>query len=499
MISLDAALAWHATSNPTRAAICYEGESISYAELLARVELLGAFLTSKGVKRGDRIALLMKNSPAFVELAFAVSLIGAVFLPLNYRLSPDEVGYILDHAGVSIVFVDEELAPSYHFGIPFEVLNKAAQADSRRLSGSSDRAAITRHRAEPEDMFRLMYTSGTTDRPKGVIHTYANFFWKTIGQAIVLGLSSSNRLLVCGPLYHVGAFDLPGIGILLFGGCVYLHRDFNAVAVLDSIAQHRIDAIWMAPAMVGRVLEQPLDGRDLTSLRYCVGGGERTPEARITQFARVFPHARYVDSYGLTETCSGDTFMPPGYELEKLGSVGTPTPNVTISIRDESGAPLPVGCEGEICIAGPKVTSGYWRDPERTQASFFGNSLRTGDIGRLDAQGFLWLTDRRKDMIISGGENVASSEIERVIFLLPQIEDVAVVGIPDDRWGERPVATVVVRDGMALSFDMLVAHCAAHLARFKIPVAMFTRSELPRNASGKILKRKIREEILSAN
>jgi len=497
MISLDAALAYHAIADPTRTAVRYEGESISYAELLARAELLGAHLCRRGVQRGDRVALLMKNSPAFLELALAASLVGAVLLPMNYRLSREEISYILDHAGARILFADEELAGPRGFAVPCEIVDRAAQANSRRLSQGAEPAARARSRFEPADIFRLMYTSGTTDRPKGVIHSYANFYWKTLGQAIVLGLSAGNRLLVCGPLYHVGAFDLPGIGVLIFGGSLHLQRDFDADAVLDTIAQDRIDSAWMAPAMLSRVLERPLGGRDLSSLRYCVGGGERTPESRILQFSKVFPQARYIDSYGLTETCSGDTFMPAGFEIAKLGSVGVAAPNVSISIRDEAGAPLPAGAEGEICIAGPKVSPGYWRDPDRTRAAFFGAWLRTGDIGRLDDAGFLTLTDRRKDMIISGGENIASSEIERVVYLLPQVQDVAVVGIPDERWGERPAAIVVVRPGTVLDFSELAAHCARHLARFKLPVALYLRDELPRNASGKVLKRQIRADILA--
>ena len=232
------------------------------------------------------------------------------------------------------------------------------------------------------------------------------------------------------------------------------------------------------------------------SFRWCIGGGERTPEGRIRQFGRFFPRGRYVDSYGLTETCSGDTFMPEGREIEKIGSVGLPVPHAEISVRDEEGAELPRGAQGEICIRGPKVTPGYWRDAARTQAAFFGPWFRTGDVGTLDAEGYLTLTDRRKDMIISGGENIASLEIERVIQMLPEVSEVAVIGLPDAKWGERPFAVVVLHAGMSLGKDELIAHCGSHLARFKLPAGIVIRDGLPRNASGKVLKRQLKAEML---
>ena len=197
----------------------------------------------------------------------------------------------------------------------------------------------------------------------------------------------------------------------------------------------------------------------------------------------------------MTETCSGDTLMEAGREIEKIGSVGRALAHVEIEIRDEAGRTLPPGESGEICLRGPKVTRGYWRDPEKTRASFFGDWLRSGDIGHMDADGFLYLTDRKKDMIISGGENIASSEVERVVYELPQVQDAAVIGVADERWGERPVAVVVLKPGAALTLEALQQHCRAKLAGFKMPKELIVRTELPRNPSGKILKRALREEI----
>jgi fatty-acyl-CoA synthase len=248
--------------------------------------------------------------------------------------------------------------------------------------------------------------------------------------------------------------------------------------------------------MLSAILAHPdRDQHDVTSIKWVVGGGERTPEPRIRAFSGYFTEARYVDAYGLTESCSGDTMMEAGREIEKIGSVGRALAHVEVEIRDEMGLTLPAGESGEICLRGPKITRGYWKDPEKTRASFIGDWFRTGDIGHIDEEGFLYLTDRKKDMIISGGENIASSEVERVIYQLAGVREAAVIGLPDERWGERPVAVVVLNEGATLDLASLSEHCRARLAGFKVPKDLIIREQLPRNPSGKILKRILRDEL----
>jgi len=499
MAALTSSVAWWARPEPARIALCYGDQRVTYAELYRRACRVAGALRARGVRPGDVVAVLMKNSAAFVEIALATSHLGAVLLPVNYRLSAAEVGYIADHAGAVLLFVDEELAASAAGAAARIVVDAAAQADASRLAGNVT-AVDTPHASDPQDLFRLMYTSGTTDRPKGVMHTYDNYVWKCLDHVGALGLAGDDRLLVVGPLYHVGAFDLPGLALLLVGGMLVVLRDFDAEATLSLVERERITGAWMAPVMLTRTLAAaPARTRDLTSLRWVVGGGDRTPEGRIREFTSVFPRARYIDAYGLTETCSGDTMMQAGREIEKIGSAGRALAHVDIEIRDDEGAPLPAGSTGEICLRGPKVTQGYWKDPERTAASRHGEWFRTGDVGHLDADGFLFLTDRKKDMIISGGENIASAEIERVLQMRPEIEDVAVIGVPDAQWGERPLAVVVLRAGATLDATALNAHCLAHLARFKVPKDFVARPALPRNPSGKLLKRVLREEFSLAS
>lgn len=493
VVNLSSFIAFHARQRPDHTAVIYGERRVSYREFDERIRRLAALLAQRGIGEGDVVALFMKNSPAFLDIAFASSYLGAVYLPLNFRLAREEVHYILADADAKLLFVDDQFDDVGNLYDDTVLVDAIAQEDSRTLSDP------TWPTPEPcprrtNQLFRLMYTSGTTARPKGVMHTYENFYWKSMDHVIALGLTSEDRLLSVGPLYHVGAFDLPGVALLWQGGTLCLHRDFDAEAALMSIDRHQLTCGWTAPVMLNQILavENP-ERFDLSSFRWCIGGGEKTPESCIREFTRVFNAGRYIDGYGLTETCSGDTLMVPGMELEKIGSTGRALAHVEISICDEQGREQPANTEGEICLRGPKVTCGYWNAPDKTEESFFGDWFRSGDIGHLDEDGFLYITDRRKDMILTGAENVASSEVENVIYQLPEVAEAAVIGLPDQIWGERMVAVVVLREGVELSYEMLEAHCRRYLANFKVPKQLLLTEALPRNPSGKILKRKLRD------
>jgi fatty-acyl-CoA synthase len=494
MVNLSSLIRYHATRTPQRLAIVYKDQRVTFAELLTRIEKTAGFLAARGIGPDDVVAVMMKNSIAFLEIAFAVSHLGAVFLPINFRLAADEVEYIIGNAEAKLVFADAEFATVVKNIALAILLDEAAQADTTTLAG--DHPSAPMHLRKPDDLFRLMYTSGTTDRPKGVMHTYNNFYWKCVDHIIALGLTANERLLVTGPLYHVGAFDLPGVAVLWVGGTLYIHRDFDVERVLAAIAAEKLTCAWLAPVMLGAILAHPDRAAfDVASIRWVIGGGERTPESRIRQFSEYFTNGRYIDGYGLTESCSGDTLMEAGREIEKIGSVGRALPHVEVEIRDAEGRRLPDGETGEICLRGAKITRGYWRDENKTAASFYGDWFRTGDVGYLDSDGFLFLTDRVKDMIISGGENIASSEVERVVYQMPQVREAAIIGVPDEKWGERPVAVVALNAGHSLDYETLAKHCRAHLAAFKVPKQLILREQLPRNPSGKVLKRLLRDEL----
>ncbi|MDO9524099.1 MAG: AMP-binding protein [Gemmobacter sp.] len=504
MFNLSGFLSVNARQHPTAEALVCEDLRLDWQTLEQRVGHLGAALADRGIGEGTIVALMMKNSAAFIELLYAISHLGAVVLPLNFRLSAEEVDYIAIHAGAALVIADDVFQlQAAGAGLPVISLDSAAQKDvgAALLSPAQGlRSAPVALRGR-EDTFRLMYTSGTTSRPKGVVHSYDNFYWKCIDHALSLGLNRQTRLLVVGPLYHVGACDLPGLGVHLAGGTLVIQRDFDPVRVLQAIARENIEGIWLAPVMINDILALPDgDGPDVSSLRWCIAGGERTPESRIRSFFARFPNAAFIDAYGMTETGSGDTLMDPGRELEKIGSVGRPLRFVELEIRNEDGQPVPPGQEGEICMRGPKVMAHYWRDAEKTAEAFFADGfLRSGDMGYLDADGFLFVTDRQKDMIISGGENIASSEVERVIYNHPAVKEVAVFARPHPRWGEVAVAAVVLAAGQTLTYEDLLEHCRMALAGFKCPKDLVLLPALPRNPSGKVLKRSLRASDLAGH
>ena len=340
-----------------------------------------------------------------------------------------------------------------------------------------------------------MYTSGTTGRPKGVMITHANLAWKNLAHVIELGFTSDDLGLACGPLYHVGALDLTTTSLIAAGATVIVHPIFEASDVVDELERSRVTTVWLAPAMINAIMALPdIEQRDLSSVRLVINGGEKMPIPLIERLQRTFPAAWFADAYGLTETVSGDTFLDRDSILTKLGSVGRPCLYLELDIWDEERRSLPSGERGEVVLRGPKVFKGYWRDPEATAAAFAGGWFHTGDIGVRDDDGYLYIVDRLKDMIVSGGENVAGSEIERVLYEHDGVLEAAVVGRPDDRWGEVPVAFVVLRPDATASADDLIEHCRGQLARFKVPREILFLDALPRNPSGKVLKRELRGE-----
>jgi acyl-CoA synthetase (AMP-forming)/AMP-acid ligase II len=338
-----------------------------------------------------------------------------------------------------------------------------------------------------------MYTSGTTGRPKGVMLTHANLAWKNLAHLVEFGFTSSDLGLACGPLYHVGALDLTTTTLIAAGATVILHRAFDAAAVVDELERSRVTTVWLAPAMVNAIMALPdVERRDLASVRVIINGGEKMPIPLIERIGRTFPSAWFADAYGLTETVSGDTFLDRESIVTKLGSVGRPCLHLELDVWDADGRPVAAGERGEVVVRGPKVFKGYWRDPEATERAFVGGWFHTGDIGVRDEDGYLFIVDRLKDMIVSGGENIAGSEVERVLYEHEAVLEAAVVGRPDARWGEVPVAFVVLRDGGSAGAEELIAFCAERLARYKVPKDVTFLDALPRNPSGKVLKRELR-------
>ena len=490
-MSLGQIVEHHGERLSDRPALAYGDTSVSYGELRDRARQTAGALADAGVGRGDVVAVLLHNSLDFVDLMLGASHLGAIFMPLNWRLAPPEVAYIVGHAGAVLLVTEPELEPLVDPVRSELGTARVARPDELRGVGQpvSEAAPV-----EAGDMLRLMYTSGTTARPKGVMITHGNLDAKCFAHLIELGLGGNDRSLIVGPLYHVGALDLTFTTILYAGGYQRILRRFEAVAVLDAIEAEALTTVWLAPAMVNLLVsDESLPGRDLSSVRVVIDGGEKMPLPLIERVLAAFPNARFADAYGLTETVSGDTFLDKGEERRKLGSVGKPVFNTELRIVGPDDELVPAGETGEIVLRGPKVCAGYWRDPDATAVAMRGGWFHTGDIGMLDDEGFLYVVDRLKDMILSGGENVASLEVERALYEHPLVAEAAVVGRPDERWGEVPVAYVVVREDPPPDEAELISFCSERLARYKVPRAVSFVPALPRNPSGKVLKRELRD------
>jgi acyl-CoA synthetase (AMP-forming)/AMP-acid ligase II len=494
-------LAHHAARTPLKPMCTFEGETLIYAEMATRSAGLASGLQGQGIRRGDVVALLSYNCPEFLETIFAANYLGAVAMPINWRLAAPEVRYILEHAGAAALVCDEsllDLAEEATKDLPAPIarvsISQAARPGWSPLAGLRSSSAVPSASTEGEDVHRLMYTSGTTGRPKGVMITHANLAWKNLAHIIEFSVTSSDVGLACGPLYHVGALDLTTTTLIAAGATIVIHRAFDASDVVDEIERSGVTTVWLAPAMVNAIMALPgLEQRDLSSVRLIIGGGEKMPIPLIERLKRTFPSAWFADAYGLTETVSGDTFLDRDSTVTKLGSVGRPCLYLEVDIWDGDGRSLPAGQPGEIVLRGPKVFKGYWHDPEATATAFAGGWFHTGDIGLRDDDGYLYIVDRLKDMILSGGENIAGSEVERVLYEHDAILEAAVVGRPDERWGEVPIAFVVLRpDTTTTTSDELLAHCRHQLARFKVPKEIIFLDALPRNPSGKVLKRELR-------
>jgi fatty-acyl-CoA synthase len=420
-----AVLAHHAIRTPDRAITVFEGETTTYGEMAARAAALAGGMSERGVARGDVVGLLSYNCPEFLETVFAANYLGAIAMPINWRLAAPEVRYILEHSDARALVCDRalaDLAGEATKGIE-TTLVRACISDSAPdgwvsladLRAGADAAAYVP--VEADDVHRLMYTSGTTGRPKGVMLTHANLAWKNVAHIIEFGFDGTDRGLACGPLYHVGALDLTTTSLIAAGATTIIHRVFDAAEVIDELERSRVTTVWLAPAMVNAIMALPgIDQRDLSSVRVIINGGEKMPIPLIERIQRTFPSAWFADAYGLTETVSGDTFLDRDSIVTKLGSVGRPCLYLELDIWDDQRRSVPAGERGEIVMRGPKVFKGYWRDADATAKAFAGGWFHTGDIGVRDEDGYLYIVDRLKDMIVSGGENIAGSEVERVLY-----------------------------------------------------------------------------------
>ncbi|WP_435222907.1 class I adenylate-forming enzyme family protein [Streptomyces sp. Tue6028] len=490
-------VAYHAARRPDALFVRDDTEEATYAEMSRRLARRATWLVDRGVEPGSRVALLARNSVALVETLLACHHLGAVGVPLNHRLSTDEIAYLIGHSESHLLVVDPEFgelagrAVAGHPGTP-----AVAELRPAAESGLGDLAPAAPVEVGLDDVCRIMYTSGTTSRPKGVALTNRNILVKCAAQAREFGLSFRDHGLVAGPLFHIAALDVTLTNAAYVGGSVRLLRRFDADRVLDHLRNDGVTHVWLAPVMIRRVLEAArqaggvvLDGGP----RLMIGGGEPTPRELMERIATVFPNTWYANVYGLTETSTGDTVLPQSQAGMRPTSVGLAVAESTVRVLDPEGRPVAPGEHGQVAIGGPKLSQGYWRDPEATAASRHEGFFLTGDEGYLDDEGYLFITGRFKDVIISGGENIGAAEVERVLVMHQAVAEAAIVGRPDPQWGEVPVAFVVARQGASLEVADLDEHCREKLGLLKTPKEYRLLSELPRTAIGKVHKAQLRE------
>lgn len=493
---------------PDKIAVVHGEGRLTYRQLNERVDGIARELRAAGVGHGSRVALLLWNCAEFVEAYYACMRLGAICVPLNYRLAAQELHYELDHSTSSVLFTEQRFhdtigSISDQLAELQLVITTAetAPAGWRRHDdlASSRGPAVEDEPAAMDDVQRIMYTSGTTARPKAAMITHGQIHWGAVTRALEFGLSADDVSLTVGPLYHVGALDTFTTPMLYLGGTVVIHSRFEPEAVARAIQDHRITNCWLAPTMLNMIFQLPdVTSYSTDSLRVVIGGGEKAPLPLLERLQRDWPTVGFYDVYGLTECQGLATHLPPEHARDKIGSVGLPTRGRELRIVDDDDNDVAPGEPGEILVRGPVVFPGYFDAPDATADTLRDGWLHTGDVARRDEDGFVYIVDRKKDMILSGAENIAPAEIERVIDEIAEVLEVAVVAMPDERWGEVPVAFVAPRAEQHVDVDALVTHCEQRLAKFKVPRTVTVVEALPRTPSGKVMKRVLRDQLPTA-
>jgi fatty-acyl-CoA synthase len=502
-ISLAGWLGERARLSPDRRAITFEGKTWTYRTMAERIDRAASVLRDGGVRHGDRVGFIGLNQPAFFVTMFAASRLGAIFVPLNFRLTGPELSFIIGDAGIHTLVADD-LHRSVIDGIRGEIPCRrylSSESAAERWASLDDECAVSPpfHGAEqvdPDEVALIMYTSGTTGRPKGAMLTHANLWWNNVSSLLLVDTIENDVSLVVAPLFHIGGLNVTTLQAWMKGAEIVLQRSFDPGRFLEDIARYGVTTAFAVPAMLLFVSQHPdFDSTDLTTVRSIVCGGAPVPEALIKHY-----NGRGIQinqGYGLTETSPLCTFLTPEFGLAKVGSAGRVPMFVGVRIVAADGTVLsePMA-RGEVCMRGPNRMKGYWNRLEATAAAIDAEGwFHTGDIGYFDEDGFLFICDRVKDMIITGGENVYPAEVEGALFEHPSVADVAVIGLPDDRWGEAVVALVVLAPGTELTLAGLREHAAERLARYKMPSRLEIVDVLPRNPAGKVLKFELRRRF----
>ncbi len=477
---------------PDRIALRTPVADYSFGDLDERAARCAGALLTRGVGPGDRVAALLNNGVEYVDLLLACARLGAILVPLSTRLAPPELEYITNDSGARVLVFDAELLETVKAFGPATEITTALAVGAGEDPSYEDALTLSIpvesiERVVPDDVLAIFYTSGTTGRPKGAMLTHGNFFWTNLNIGLALDLQRDERSLVVLPMFHVGGWNVNTFAVWWKAGCVALESGFDAGRVLELVEGDGITSMMGVPAIYQALADHPrwLEA-DLSSLRICVCGGAPLPLELIRRY-----HDRglaFTQGYGLTEAAPNCLLLPPEDAVRKAGAAGRPYFFADVRVFDPDDRAVGPNETGEIVVRGPSVMKGYWRKREETQIALHGGWLRTGDIGQVDDEGYIYIVDRIKDMFISGGENVYPAEIEKLLAEHPAVAEAAVIGVPDHRWGEVGLGVIVLKEDWASSALELEGWLELRVGRFKVPRYFAFVESLPRNATGKVIK-----------
>ena len=490
---------------PDKLAIIFEGRRWTYRQLWQEAQAFAATIHQEyEVSKGDRVAILTGNIPEFAIAAVGLSLLGAILVPLNTRLQTGELMFMLNDSGSKLlVATPEQWSKLAAERANLPQLKEVFIADGAPVAGTrpwtdalkgSRPPQVTVHEDDP---IYLCYTSGTTGLPKGTICTHFNLIHTLLNYELVKGLIAGDVTLIGVPIFHITGLAAQFAQLLYQGGALVIQRmPFRAGPGLALIEQEGVTHFFAVPTIFIMLMNHPdFDRRDISSLRLAASGGAPLPPDVVHAWAKKAPQVNFINFYGLTETTSPATYLPDAYKLERPGSAGLPLPVTELKVVDDDGQALGPETVGELAIRGPMVFKEYWANPEATRKAFLAEGwFLTGDMARIDRDGFLHIMDRKKDMINRAGEKIYSAEVENVLYAHPGILEVAVVGQPDDFYGEIVKAIVVPRQGYTLNVEMLQAFVSQRLADYKVPALIEFWGELPRNPGGKVMKHLLRNQ-----
>jgi feruloyl-CoA synthase len=502
-VNIGAYLSQNARKFPDKLAIVCEGRAYTYKQFNDEVNRLANGLGKLGLQKGDKIALMMKNSDYFVFSFFAAAKAGAVVVPINFRLTSSEVQYILKQSDTALLFCDNEFEETAACALMDTHVKNVVTIEPPKMPGHlSYREVLTNNANEPDiqinehDDLEILYTSGTTGRPKGALFDHRRVLNVGLTMMVNMGLGLKERFLHIAPLFHSAQLNLFLVSGVVLGGAHIIHRDFHPVQALQAIQDYSITHFFGVPAMYHFLLQVPdADQYDLSSIRRCGYGAAPMAPELVRQSMKLFNTDQFYNLCGLTEAGPGGVVLDPDGHRHHLGKGGKPAFLTEARVVDETGHDVRPHAVGEFIVRGETIMKEYYKKPEETTRALKDGWLYTGDLAAIDEQGFITLVDRKKDMIISGGENVYSIEVEQVLYEHPHISEAAIIGLPDPVWGEAVCAVIVPRNGTDIDEQDVKSFCRQKLAGYKIPRRLFIERELPRNASGKILKYQLRQKF----